>query len=253
LEAMQSMTNAMNIIANQVIRNLGRARRNAGWPFFDGTQRDYPAFKRKLASFQANCHYGMPSKELVQQFQKMCLPEKIAARIKSAETMEIAWVRLDAWFKDEGAFIKDLMQDIRSVPAIKDGDDERLMDYYVMLQSHIEEARNARLLDMLLIPANAEVMVQPLPAWEKRVWRETQGRLPAVDRAWALSGFVDERLDYAINMVATSEQQVLPKPISLHRTRDRHPQMAERADATAEVPRAGMPGSWLPWRVGAQT
>jgi hypothetical protein len=60
----------------------------------------------------------------------MCLPEKIAAWIKSAETMEVAWVRLDAWFKDEGAFIKDLMQDIRSVSAIKDGDDERLMDYY---------------------------------------------------------------------------------------------------------------------------
>ena len=43
----------------------------------------------------------------------MFLPEKIAARIKSAETMDIAWVRLDAWFKDVGAFIKDLMQDIK--------------------------------------------------------------------------------------------------------------------------------------------
>ncbi len=42
------------------------------------------------------------------------------------------------------------MQDIKTVPLIKDGDDERLMDYYVMLQSHIVEACNAELLEMLL-------------------------------------------------------------------------------------------------------
>ena len=85
----------------------------------------------------------MPTKELFQQFREMCLLEKIGARLKSAETMETAWVRLDAWFGDQGLFIKDLMQDIKSVAPIKDGDDERLMDYYVMLQSHIAEARNA--------------------------------------------------------------------------------------------------------------
>ncbi len=201
------MTNPMNAIANQVVRNSARATQNAGWLYFDGMYRDYPAFKRKFASFQANYHYSTPTRELVQQFGEMCLPEKIAARIKSAET----WVRLDAWFKDKDAFITDLMQDIRS-PAIKDED-----DYYVMLQSHIEEACNAGLLGMLLIPANVEVMVQPLPTWEKKVWRETQGRWPAVDRTWALAELVDERLEYAINMVATSERQVLPKPIPLHR------------------------------------
>jgi hypothetical protein len=38
-----------------------------------------------------------------------------------------------------------------------------------------------------------------------------------MDRAWALAGFVEDWLEYAINMVATSEQQVLPKPIPLHR------------------------------------
>jgi hypothetical protein len=109
LEAMQGMTNAMNAIANQVIRNSGRSARNAGWPYFDGTFRDYPAFKRKFASFQASYHRGTPMQELFQQFREMCLPEKIAARLKSAETMETAWVRLDAWFGDQGLFIKDLI------------------------------------------------------------------------------------------------------------------------------------------------
>ena len=117
LEAIQGMTNAMNAIANQVIRNSGRSGRNAGWPYFDGTFRDYPAFKRKFESFQMTYHRGTPTWELFQQ--------KLSAKIKSAITMENAWIRLDAWFGDKNLFIKDLMQDIKSVTSIKDGDDER--------------------------------------------------------------------------------------------------------------------------------
>ncbi len=52
MEAIQGMTNAMNAIVNQVIRNSGRSGRNAGWPYFDGTFRDYPAFKRKFDPFR---------------------------------------------------------------------------------------------------------------------------------------------------------------------------------------------------------
>jgi hypothetical protein len=66
LEAIQGMTNAMNAIANQVIRNSGRSVRNAGWPYFDCTFRDYPAFKRKFESFQMTYHRGTPTRELFQ-------------------------------------------------------------------------------------------------------------------------------------------------------------------------------------------
>ncbi len=63
-----------------------------------------------------------------------------------------------------------------------------------MLQSHIAEAHNAGLLEMLLIPANAEMMVLPLSTWEKRVWREAQGKLPAEDRTWYMEDFAEEWL-----------------------------------------------------------
>ncbi len=108
LEAIQGMTNSMNAIANQVIRNSGRSGRNAGWPYFDGTFRDYPAFKRKFESFQMTYHRCTPTRELFQQFREMCLPEKLSVKIKSANTMENAWIRLDAWFGDKALFIKDL-------------------------------------------------------------------------------------------------------------------------------------------------
>ncbi len=218
MEAIQGMTNAMNAIANQVIRNSGRSGRNAGWPYFDGTFRDYPAFKRKFESFQMTYYPGTPTRELFQQFREMCLPEKLSIKIKSANTMENAWIRLDTWFGNKSLFIKDLMQDIKGMTPIKDGDNERMMDYYVRLQAHIEEARSAGALDMLLIPANVELMVLPLTTWEKRVWREAQGRLPAEDRSWYMDVFVNERLWYAINMVATSERHVLPKATPYYRS-----------------------------------
>jgi hypothetical protein len=40
---------------------------------------------------------------------------------------------------------------------------------------------------MLLIPANVELMVLPLTTWEKRIWREAQGKLAAEDRSWYMS------------------------------------------------------------------
>ncbi len=118
IEAVQEMTNAMNAIANQLIRNSGRSTRNAVSPYFDGTYRDYPAFKKKFLSFQANYHHGTPSRELVQQFPEMCLLDKIALRIKRVESMEAAWVRLNVFYNDPMAFIKDLMQEIRTFSVI---------------------------------------------------------------------------------------------------------------------------------------
>ena len=106
------MSNAMNAIANQVIRNSGRSARNEGWPYFDGTYRDYTAFKRKFQSFQANYHYGTPSRELVQQFREICLPEKVALQIRKVESMETTCMRLDVMYNNHTAFIKGLMQEI---------------------------------------------------------------------------------------------------------------------------------------------
>ncbi len=233
----RSMTNAMNAIANQVIHNSGRSGRNAGWPYF-GTFRDYPAFKRKFESFQMTYHRGTPTRELFQLFREMCLPEKLSNKIKSANTMENAWIRLEAWFGDKNLVIKDLMQDIKGVTPIKDGDDDRLMDYYVTLQAHIEEARSAGALDMLLIPANVELMVLPLTTWEKRVWREAQGRLPAEDRSWYMDMFVNERLQYAINMVA----MCFPRRLRTTGPRDHHLQRAEEGDTAAPDRSGGTEG-----------
>jgi hypothetical protein len=81
----QGLTNAMNAIANQVIRDSGKSVKNGGWPYFDGTFKEYPSFKRKFRTYQANYHQATPQRELAQMFRENCLPDKIALRVRKAE------------------------------------------------------------------------------------------------------------------------------------------------------------------------
>jgi hypothetical protein len=43
------------------------------------------------------------------------------------------------------------------------------MDYYLLLQLHIEKAVKAGLACIVLIPTNVEEMVRPIPNWKTRV------------------------------------------------------------------------------------
>jgi hypothetical protein len=87
-------------------------------------------------------------------------------------------------------------------------------------------------------------MVLPLTTWEKRVWREAQGRLPAEDRSWYMDVFVNERLRYAINMVATSERHVLPKATPYYRSQRSPSSEGEEGDTVAPDRLEGTRGSW---------
>jgi hypothetical protein len=50
----QRLTNAINAMVNRVVtffaRISGRSMHNSGWPYFDGTYKEYTAFKRKFRS-----------------------------------------------------------------------------------------------------------------------------------------------------------------------------------------------------------
>jgi hypothetical protein len=139
----QGLTNAMNAIANQVIRASGKSVKNGGWPYFNSTFKEYPSFKRKFRTYQANYHQATPQRELAQMFRENCLPDKIAIRIKKAEDMLTAWRILDAIYDNPLAFIKDLMQEIRAVPEFREEECEKMMEYYMLLQSHIAKADKA--------------------------------------------------------------------------------------------------------------
>jgi hypothetical protein len=48
---MRGMVNTFTALTNQVVRISGGMGRNQGWPYFDGTFKEYPAFKRKFRTY----------------------------------------------------------------------------------------------------------------------------------------------------------------------------------------------------------
>jgi hypothetical protein len=233
----------MNAIANQVIRASGKSVKNGGWPYFDGTFKEYPSFKRKFTTYQANYHQATPQRELAQMFRENCLPDKIAIRIKKAEDMLTAWRILDAIYDNPLAFIKDLMQEIRAVPEFREEDCEKMMEYYMLLQSHIAEADKADVGAMLLIPANIADMTRTLPYAKGKRWRDQLGRIHPLDIGNGFSTFVDRRLEYATTQVANCERLVLPKPIPLGARANRSPSTdrhGSRGDRGGSVSRGNL-------------
>jgi hypothetical protein len=156
-------------------------------------------------------------------FRENCLPDKIAIRVKKAEDMLTAWRILDAIYDNPLAFIKDLMQEIRAVPEFREEECEKMMEYYMLLQSHIAEADKADVDAMLLIPANIADMTRTLPYAEGKRWRDQLGRIHPLDIGNRFSTFVDRRLEYATTQVANCERLVLPKPIPLGARANRSP------------------------------
>jgi hypothetical protein len=62
----------------------GRSGKNNGYPFFDGTFKGYPKFRRRWHTFQIIYHN---LKELVHQFWDNCMDKKVADKICSKESM----------------------------------------------------------------------------------------------------------------------------------------------------------------------
>ena len=60
----QGLTNALSAITNQLLRVSGKSNKNGGWPYFDGTFKDYPAFKRKFTTYQRTYHQLTPPREI---------------------------------------------------------------------------------------------------------------------------------------------------------------------------------------------
>jgi hypothetical protein len=207
----QGLTNAMNAITNQVIRASGKSVKNGGWPYFDGTFKEYPSFKRKFRTYQANYHQATPQRELAQMFRENCLPDKIALHVRKAEDMLMTWRIMDAVYDNLLAFIKDLMEEIRAVPEFRENESEKMMEYYMLLQSHIAEADKADVGAMLLIPANIADMFRILPYAEGKRWRDQLGRIHPLDIGNGFSNFVDRRLEYATTQVANCERLGTPE------------------------------------------
>jgi hypothetical protein len=133
----------------------------------------------------------------VQLFRENCLHEKIADRLKRAESMAAAWIVLDTLFDDPLQFTNDLMGDILAYAKMKDYEYEKLFDYYSMLQYTIDEADKANRGTMFLIAFNIDEMSRLLPPREEELWRRAKRRVQPEDLGPAFVAFLQERFEWS--------------------------------------------------------
>jgi hypothetical protein len=73
-----------------MLRLSSRPGKNGGWPWFDGTYRGYPAFKRKWQDYEKNHLSLTPQQDLVRLFRENCMDQRIANYIRAKMSMSEA-------------------------------------------------------------------------------------------------------------------------------------------------------------------
>jgi hypothetical protein len=156
----------------------GQTGKNSRYPYFDGTLKEYPKFRRRWHTFQDLYHKATPQRELVNLFRENCQEKRVADRLRCEETMAGCWRVLDPFYSRPTQFAQDLMSEIKATKRIQYSEYERLFKYYALLRGNITEAKKANLMEALLTQANIELMEQPLPAREIEHWRGRQRSMP---------------------------------------------------------------------------
>jgi len=190
--------NVLRSMHAKLIIMQGQTGKNSGYPYFDGTLKEYPKFCRRWHNFQNLYHNATPQRELVNLFRENCLEKKVADRLRCEETMAGCWRVLDPFYSRPTQFEQDLMSEITATKRIQFSEYEKLFEYYALLRANITEAKKANLMEALLTQASVALMEQPLPAREVEEWRGRQAKYAPHHHADAFVEFVEDREEWAL-------------------------------------------------------
>jgi len=196
--------NVLRSMHAKLMTMQGQTGKNSGYPYFDGTLKDYPKFRRRWHTFQDTYHKATPQRELVNLFRENCLEKKVADRLRCEETMAGCWRVLDPFYSRPTQYAQDLMSEITATRKIQYSEYERLFEYYALIRGNITEARKANLEETLLTQANIALMEHPLPMREIEEWRNRQAKYAPRYHAEAFVEFVYDREEWALKNVAYS-------------------------------------------------
>jgi hypothetical protein len=193
--------------------------KNGGWPWFNGTCKDYPAFWRKWSSYEKRHHQLTPQTELVRLFREKCMSKEIARYSGIGGTMVEAWAKLDRIFRNDQLFCAELRQEIQACPRIKEHEYERQLDHYVLIQNSIDEADKENLGDLFLDLDGIEEITQAFSSREKSLWRGIREHMQPWEHGTTFTAFVNDRLQWTTDRVHEIRyrqlRRTLPMPTPL--------------------------------------
>jgi hypothetical protein len=209
---LQGVVNCLTSISNQMLRMSGKAGKNGGWPWFDGTYREYPAFKRKWQDYEKNHLSLIAQQERVHLLREKCMSKEIGNYIKMKGSMPEAWERLDMLYDDPLIFTRELVREVLRYSKIQDPEYEKLFNYYCTVEQVIKEADKAGVKKTFFFFSNIDEMTCPLPPREAELWRAAKARTQPENLGQIFVDFVRERVEWSANQ-SQGMRKKLPKSI----------------------------------------
>jgi hypothetical protein len=209
---LQGVVNCLASITNQMVRLSSRSGRNGGWPWFDGTYREYPAFKRKWQDYEKNHLSLIAQQERVHLLREKCMSKEIGNYIKVKGSMPEAWERLDMLYDDPLIFTRELVREVLRYSKIQDPEYEKLFNYYCTVEQVIKEADKAGVKKTFFFFSNIDEMTCPLPPREAELWRAAKARTQPENLGQIFVDFVRERVEWSANQ-SQGMRKKLPKSI----------------------------------------
>jgi hypothetical protein len=195
-----------------MVRLLSRSVKNGGWPWFDGTYREYPAFKRKWQDYEKNHLSLIAQQERVHLLREKCMSKEIGNYIKMKGSMPEAWERLDMLYDDPLIFTRELVREVLRYSKIQDPEYEKLFNYYCTVEQVIKEADKAGVKKTFFFFSNIDEMTCPLPPREAELWRAAKARTQPENLGQIFVDFVRERVEWSANQ-SQGMRKKLPKSI----------------------------------------
>jgi hypothetical protein len=209
---LQGVVNCLASINNQMMRLSSRSGKNGGWPWFDGTYREYPAFKRKWQDYEKNHLSLIAQQERVHLLREKCMSKEIGNYIKMKGSMPEAWERLDMLYDDPLIFTRELVREVLRYSKIQDPEYEKLFNYYCTVEQVIKEADKAGVKKTFFFFSNIDEMTCPLPPREAELWRAAKARTQPENLGQIFVDFVRERVEWSANQ-SQGMRKKLPKSI----------------------------------------
>ena len=149
-------------------QNIGVKMERVKMPFFDSNIRNYAKFKK---DFERQIQKQVDSEETLIYVLKSCLSEKALNAVKNIDDdIKEIWKRLDDKFGKPSVLIDIVMNDIKEIKSVKDGDMKEFIHFVEIIEKGYADLSRLSLQREMSNSVTTSMIEERLPALIKREW-----------------------------------------------------------------------------------
>lgn len=136
-------------------------------PRFDGELREYPTFKRDFQK-QVMPHL---TENTAPYTLRSCLSKEPLAQVKSVDDdIRDMWERLDEKYGDPAKFADAIINDIRRIKSIKEGENRRFVEFVGIVEDGFRDLKRLGLETEITTTSSVSIIERKLPADIRKEW-----------------------------------------------------------------------------------